>query len=127
MRILHSTLVASLIALASPFALADAANDAAMLKLAGSSGCTVCHSVESSAKADGSVPVGPPWRDVATRYHGVKDAQTKLTQTVMHGSSPYSSHWKGKVGGLAMPPNEVAITEADAGKLVGWILSLDAR
>jgi cytochrome c len=129
MHILHPALAAGLVSLSliSSPALADPAKDTAMLKLAASSGCTVCHSVEPSAKTDGSVPVGPPWRDVAARYFGVKDAQSKLTQIVLHGSSPYSSHWKGKVGGLAMPPNEVAISEADANKLVGWILSLDVR
>ena len=115
------------LALGSSPAMADPSKDASMLKLAASSGCTVCHSVEPAKNADGRTPVGPPWRDVAARYYGVKDAQTTLTQIVMHGSSPYSSHWKGKVGGLAMPPNEVAISEADAKKLVGWILSLDVR
>lgn len=129
MNILHPALAAGLVSLSliSSPALADPAKDTAMLKLAASSGCTVCHSVEPSAKTDASVPVGPPWRDVAARYFGVKDSQSKLTQIVLHGSSPYSSHWKGKVGGLAMPPNEVAISEADANKLVGWILSLDVR
>ena len=51
-------------------------------------------------------------------------AQDQLTRTVMTGSNPYSSHWKGKVSGLAMPPNAVAISQADASKLVGWILNL---
>jgi len=105
---------------------ADAATDAAMLKLAGNSGCTVCHSVEPSTKA-GEKPVGPAWRDVAARYAGNKDAQKTLTQTVMKGSNPYDSHWKGKAAGLAMPPNAVAINEADAGKLVSWILSLNTK
>jgi cytochrome c len=45
----------------------------------------------------------------------------------MKGSNPYESHWKGKVSGLAMPPNAVAIKEADAKKLVGWILALDVK
>lgn len=106
-------------------AMADPSKDAAMLKLAASSGCTVCHSVEPSNKAD--KPVGPPWRDVAARYYGIKDAQKQLVQTVMKGSNPYDSHWKGKAAGLAMPPNAVAINEADASKLVGWILSMDIR
>jgi cytochrome c len=129
MHIVHTALAAGLVSLSliSLPALADPAQDTAMLKLAAGSGCTVCHSVEPVVKADGRVPVGPPWRDVAARYHGVKDARSALTQIVMHGSSPYSSHWKGKVGGLAMPPNEVAISEADATRLVGWILSLDVR
>ncbi|WP_341929077.1 c-type cytochrome [Methyloversatilis discipulorum] len=113
------------LALGSSPAMADPSKDASMLKLAASSGCTVCHSVEPSTKAD--KPVGPPWRDVAARYYGVKDAQKQLVQTVMKGSNPYDSHWKGKAAGLAMPPNAVAINEADASKLVGWILSMDVR
>ncbi len=43
----------------------------------------------------------------------------------MTGSNPYASHWKGKVSGLAMPPNAVAIKEADARRLVTWILKLN--
>ena len=113
------------LALGSSPAMADPSKDASMLKLAASSGCTVSHSVEPSTKAD--KPVGPPWRDVAARYYGVKDAQKQLVQTVMKGSNPYDSHWKGKAAGLAMPPNAVAINEADASKLVGWILSMDVR
>ncbi|MCK9259358.1 MAG: hypothetical protein PHG21_01105 [Azoarcus sp.] len=47
-----------------------------------------------------------------------------LTRIVLEGSSPYSSHWKGKVSGLSMPPNAVAITEGNARRLVDWILAL---
>ncbi|EWS63211.1 Cytochrome c551/c552 [Hydrogenophaga sp. T4] len=61
---------------------------------------------------------------MAAKYKGQKGAQQQLTTTVLAGSSPYESHWKDKVSGLAMPPNKVAISEADAGKLVAWILGL---
>ena len=47
-----------------------------------------------------------------------------LTKEVMNGTNLYDSHWKGKVSGVAMPPNAVAIKEPDAKKLVAWILSL---
>jgi cytochrome c len=46
---------------------------------------------------------------------------------VLKGSSPYESHWKGQASGLAMPPNTVAIKDADARELVGWILALPAN
>lgn len=106
---------------------APAADDGAMLKLAVGSGCMTCHHIDPGAKGpDGLAPIGPAWRDVAARYRGVPDAQDQLTHTVMTGSNPYSSHWKGKASGLAMPPNEVAISAADARLLVGWILRLDA-
>ena len=129
MTSIRSALIAGLLSLGcgSQFALADAAKDADMLKLANTSGCLACHHIETGRLADGRVTVGPAWRDVAAKYKDNKAAQTQLTQIVMQGSNPYSSHWKGKVSGLAMPPNAVAITEADASKLVGWILSLNTK
>lgn len=104
---------------------ADAKRDEEMNKLAATSGCVACHSIEPGAKGpEGLPPVGPAWKDVAAKYKGDKGAAERLTHTVMGGSNPYHSHWKGKVSGLAMPPNDVAIKEADAKKLVIWILSL---
>ena len=100
--------------------------DETMLKLANNAGCMTCHHVEPGAKGpDGMAPIGPAWRDVSAKYKGQKGADAKLTQTVMAGSNPYESHWKGKVSGLAMPPNAVAIKEADAKALVKWILALE--
>jgi cytochrome c len=102
-----------------------AADDASMLKLANSSGCLTCHQIEPGGKGpEGLPPIGPAWKDVSAKYQGQAGAKKQLTATVMAGSNPYASHWKGKVSGLAMPPNQVAITEANAGKLVAWILSL---
>lgn len=110
---------------AAPAALA-AANDAQMLALASGAGCRTCHSVEPGGKGpDGLAPIGPAWRDVAAKYKGQKGATAQLVQIVMKGSNPYESHWKGRVSGLAMPPNAVAIGEADAKKLVAWILALE--
>lgn len=108
-------------------ALAAPADDR-MLQLAASSGCVACHQVEPGGKGpDGLAPIGPAWRDVAARYRGQAAALDQLTTTVMRGSNPYDSHWKGKASGLAMPPNAVAIREADARQLVGWILALPAK
>lgn len=102
-----------------------AANDDAMRALASKSGCMTCHSIEPGAKGpDGGPPIGPAWKDVAAKYKDQKGAEAQLVHTVMTGSNPYSSHWKGKVSGIAMPPNEVAIQESDAKKLVHWILGL---
>lgn len=119
-------LIVALAALAAPLAqAADKSED--MLKLAQASGCMTCHQIEPGGKGpEGLAPIGPPWKDVAAKYKGQKDAAAQLTHTVMSGSNPYESHWKGKVSGLAMPPNAVAIKEADAKRLVKWILAMDA-
>lgn len=113
-------------ALLATTAWAGPADDTAALQLATNAGCMTCHHIEPGAKGPGGLaPIGPAWRDVAAKYKSVKGAQQQLTVTVMAGSSPYESHWKGKVSGLSMPPNKVAISEADAAKLVAWILALD--
>lgn len=105
-----------------------ATRDDDMKKLAATSGCLTCHHIDPGAKGpDGLPPIGPAWRDVAVKYKGNKKAVDQLTHIVMTGSNPYDSHWKGKASGLAMPPNAVAIKEAEAKKLVTWILGLPAK
>lgn len=100
---------------------------ASMQALAARSGCTSCHLAAHGDKtADGLAPIGPAWQDVAARYRGQKDAEQRLLQTVIAGSNPYASHWKGQVSGLAMPPNAVAIKPAQARRLVRWILAQQA-
>ena len=122
----HSHLIALLsCSLLSPLALADAKHDSEMQKLASTSGCMTCHSIESGkAGPNGMKPIGPAWIDVAKQYKGKPGASEFLTRVVLEGSNPYSSHWKDKVSGLSMPPNSVAITEGKARLLVNWILAL---
>ena len=120
-----TTVLLSSLLLGAQAAQADATLDAQMRALALGSGCLTCHHIESGAKAaDGSKPIGPNWQDVARKYQGQAQAKEALVQTVMQGSNPYNSHWKGQASGLAMLPNAVAISQADAQKLVGWILNL---
>jgi len=111
-----------------PIAAANAASDPAdpaMLQLASRSGCLTCHHIDSAARGkDEPLPIGPAWSDVAARYEHVPGAADQLSRTILAGSSPYASHWKGKVTGFAMPPNAVAITETDTRSLVAWILAL---
>jgi cytochrome c len=96
-----------------------------MKALALNSGCFICHHIETGSKGpNGMAPIGPNWEDVALKYQGQAGVADTLTQAVIQGSNPYTSHWNGKVSGLAMPPNAVAIKETDARKLVNWILSL---
>ena len=122
----RSLLSLSLVLLTAPAWAAPA--DEAALKLATGSGCMTCHHIEPGAKGpNGLPPIGPAWRDVSAKYKSVKGAQQQLTATVLAGSSPYESHWKDKVSGLAMPPNKVAISTADAAQLVSWILALDVK
>ena len=118
----------SLLLMVAPAWAAGDGNDSAKLNLAASSGCMACHHIEPSAKGPNDLPpIGPAWRDVAVKYKDVRGASEQLTRTVMTGTNPYASHWKGKVSGLAMPPNAVAINEADARRLVEWILTLDKK
>lgn len=117
--------VVAALSLLAPAVFAADAQDAQMRKLADASGCLVCHSIEPGRRGpDGIAPIAPAWQDVAARYAGKPGAADFLTRVVLEGTSPYASHWKDQVSGLAMPPNAVAIKEADARKLVTWILGL---
>ena len=107
---------------------ADPREDQAMIKLASESGCLACHGVASDKPGPGGLaPIGPTWSQVSAQYAGKPGAAEFLTKVVLEGSNPYSSVWQGKISGLAMPPNSVAITEADARSLVYWILAMPAQ
>ena len=76
-------------------------------KLARDSGCLACHAVDKKV-------VGPAYKMVAEKYRGDKDAENKLVEKVLKGST-------GVWGEVPMPPNPVS--EADAHTLVRWVLS----
>ena len=124
MRILLHA-VAALCVVVAPVRANQGENNDAMLKLATSSGCMACHSILPVPKrADGLPAIAPAWRDIAIKYRDDAGASERLTRTVMTGSNPQSRHWAGKVGAVTMPPNGVAVTEAEARVLVNWILVL---
>ncbi len=81
----------------------------ASLELATKSACTACHAVDKKL-------VGPSYKDVAAKYAGQKDAVDKLSQKVIKGGV-------GAWGQIPMPAN-AQVNEAEAKKLVTWILSL---
>ncbi|MEY4978184.1 MAG: hypothetical protein RLZZ352_454 [Pseudomonadota bacterium] len=93
-------------------------------KTAAGAGCFACHTISHQDLKGGQLPIGPAWQDVAAQYRDKPGAADFLTRVVLEGSNPYSSHWKNKAAGVAMPPNAVAITESDARRVVYWILSL---
>lgn len=119
------TSLAVLLSAGSVVAQENQSQDVRMINLAQQSGCVTCHSIAANAKGpNGLKPIGPPWQKVAEKYKGKADAQEELVSIVLHGSSPYQSHWKGEVSGYAMPPNSVVLDKEQANELVGWILRL---
>ncbi|MEI8325357.1 MAG: c-type cytochrome [Betaproteobacteria bacterium] len=94
----------SLLGLAAPVFAADEAADLAKAK-----NCLACHSVDKKI-------VGPAYKDVAAKYRGDKNAAATLSAKVMKGGS-------GVWGPLPMPAN-AQVSEAEAKKLVAWVLSL---
>ena len=86
---------------ASTPALADMA-------LATSKNCMACHAVDKKL-------VGPSYKDIATKYAGQADAVDKLAAKVVKGGS-------GAWGPVPMPAN-AQINDADAKKLVTWIMA----
>jgi cytochrome c len=92
---------AAVLALGTTTAMAD-------VKLAQEKNCMACHAVDKKM-------VGPSYKDVAVKYAGQADAAAKLTQKVIKGGS-------GVWGPVPMPANG-QVSEADAAKLVAWILA----
>lgn len=82
----------------------------AQLALARQNGCLACHSVDHKI-------VGPAYRDVAKKYAHVPGAENLLVKKVLNGGT-------GVWGHNVMPANKSHVSEADARKLVHWILSL---
>ncbi len=99
--LLLTTLAAALLAL-SATASADQA-------LAQKNACMSCHGVDKKI-------VGPAYKDVAKKYAGDKTAEAKLLAKVKAGG-------KGVWGEIPMPPNP-QVSDADAKKIIAWILSL---
>lgn len=93
--------VVALSALVSSSAMANA-------DLAKAKNCMACHAVSNKL-------VGPAFKDVAAKYAGQKDAETKLVQKVIKGGS-------GTWGAVPMPANP-QVSEADAKTLVKWVLT----
>jgi cytochrome c len=76
--------------------------------LATSKNCMACHAVDKKL-------VGPAYKDVAAKYAADKSATDKLVAKVMKGGS-------GVWGPIPMPANP-QVNEAEAKKLVAWVLS----
>lgn len=89
----------SLLASTSAFAQADLAKE---------KNCMACHAVSSKL-------VGPAYKDVAARYAGQKEAEEKLAQKIIKGSS-------GAWGPVPMPANP-QVSQADAHLLAKWVLA----
>jgi cytochrome c len=92
--------VGTLLAVSTP-ALADMA-------LANSKNCMACHAVEKKL-------VGPSYKDIATKYAGQADAVDKLANKIIKGGA-------GAWGPVPMPAN-AQVSDADAKKLVTWIMA----
>ncbi len=94
-------LTIALLGAASSGALADQA-------LASSKNCMGCHAIDKKI-------LGPAFKDVAARYRGDKSAADRLATKVVKGG--------GGVWGTAVMPANPQVSEADAKKLVAWVLS----
>ena len=82
--------------------------DPADLALAKSKNCLSCHAVDHKV-------LGPAYQDVAAKYRGDTGAPARLAQKVRAGG--------GGVWGVVKMPSNPQLSEAEAKKLVAWVLS----
>jgi cytochrome c len=106
-RIMKRAVLFSILALGMAGSQIAAAADNPM-DLAKAKNCLSCHAVATKV-------VGPAYKDVAAKYAGQKDAEDKLVQKVLKGTS-------GTWGAIPMPAN-AQVNEAEAHVLVKWVLS----
>lgn len=78
------------------------------LALAKKSGCLSCHAVDHKV-------IGPAYKDVAKKYKGEANAETKLVAKVKKGGS-------GVWGAMPMPAQS-QLSDTDAHALVKWVLA----
>jgi cytochrome c len=76
--------------------------------LATAKNCLACHNIDKKV-------VGPSFKDVAAKYRGDKAASSRLVAKVMKGG--------GGVWGVVKMPSNQQVSEAEAKKLVAWVLS----
>lgn len=78
------------------------------LALATAKNCMACHNIDKKV-------VGPAYKEVAAKYRSDKAAPARLAAKVMEGG--------GGVWGVVKMPSNPQLSEAEAKKLVAWVLS----
>ena len=102
---MKSTLLSVMFSAAALLTLTPAHAD---LALATAKNCMNCHNVDKKI-------LGPSYKDVANKYRNDKTAADKLATKVIKGG--------GGVWGVVSMPANPQVSEADAKKLVAWVLS----
>lgn len=100
------TILAVLSVVASIAATGPAFADEALAK---AKNCMACHAIDKKV-------VGPAYKDVAKKYAGDAKAADMLASKVIKGGS-------GVWGPVPMPAN-AQVNDAEAKKLVAWVMSL---
>ncbi|SMD13266.1 PQQ-dependent sugar dehydrogenase [Pedobacter nyackensis] len=85
---------------------------ASIVKLYTSLDCKACHTTETKS-------IGPSLKDIARRYKGRNGADEMLAHKIISGGS-------GSWGSYPMPPH-ANLTDAEARKIAGYILSLGEK
>jgi cytochrome c len=87
----------------------------ASAKLVEEKQCLQCHAASQST-------IGPSFKQIRAQWKGKKDAEAKLIAVISRGSEATGGpHW-----GAAKMPNDAErpmVTDAEAKKMVKWILS----
>ncbi|MDR2637533.1 MAG: c-type cytochrome [Zoogloeaceae bacterium] len=102
---MKKTLAIAVMVSAGLFVSAQASADEALAK---AKNCTTCHAIDKKL-------IGPAYKEVAAKYKA-SDVPA-LVEKVLNGGS-------GVWGSVPMTPNKATVSQAEAEKLVKWILTL---
>lgn len=109
MKAIYIALLAAAGVVMSGAAHADAA-------LAQAKGCLACHDV-AAAK------IGPPYKEVAKKYAGKKDAEATVANNIQKGTGAGVGWQKEGKASMPMMPANTTVNADEAKKLAKWILS----
>lgn len=117
-QIMAKTSLLGLVATAASIA-AVPATALSEFELAQSKSCFVCHRGTEQR-------IGPPFKDIAEKYAGQKDAKARLAAHIINGTGPTGQGWlqEGKAKLPFMPANG-NVTPEHAARLAAWILGID--
>lgn len=106
------------LAVASALLVAGQASAATDLDLAIKMGCLSCH--RGAVKL-----IGPPYKEVASKYAGAPDAVRVLAEHIVKGTGPAGMGWmkQGRAALPFMPPN-TGVTQQEAEQLATWVLAM---
>lgn len=95
--------------------IAHAAGDPSVKSMMAKSDCFTCHAVDHQV-------LGPAYKDVAKRYHGLKASPSTIAMLAEKVIKGGNGNWNKETGGAPMTPHP-QLSKVQAEGMVKWVLA----